>query len=140
VEGFGEEAEEGGDLGGSLVMYITLIAEKLTSSSANRISAQLFVNSHTSRNSVSAASANAASSSTVVILNLSTTSPPYFASNVSGSCALDGRLWLGVVCTFACPTAVEVDVDVSVFGCTPKMISIAVSRSHVSCGNTLCDL
>lgn len=62
-----------------------------TSSSLNLMSAQLLLNSQTSRSRVSAASANAASSSAVLRLKRNTTSPPYLANKADGTCGREGR-------------------------------------------------
>lgn len=96
---------------------------ELTSSSARRISAQLLVNSHTSRNSVSAASANFSSSNGVLRLNRRTTSPPYLARSFAGSWD-DGREALSTR-------------GRSTLGGRPKTFSTAVSRNQATCGKTL---
>ena len=65
---------------------------KLTTSFESLISAHSVVNSHTSRKSTSTASAKAAASSAVRILNLKTTSPPYLDSTIEGGVVLEGGL------------------------------------------------
>jgi hypothetical protein len=102
-----------------------LEALRRTSSSRRRISAQFWVNSHTSKKRVSAASAKACSSAGVLKLNRRTTSPPYFANKVFGSSELDG---CGREPCLSEPALTG-------FG-TRKTFSIAKSRSHVRLGST----
>ena len=99
-----------------------------TSSSRRRISAQFWVNSHTSKKRVSAASAKAFSSAGVLKLNRRTTSPPYFANKVFGNSELDG---CGKEPGLTRPALTG-------FG-TRKTFSMAKSRSHVKFGSTLRD-
>lgn len=93
------------------------------------MSAQLLVNSQTSKYNVPAASANAVSSAAELKLNLRTTSPPYLASNVAGSWEVIGPDEVG----FSYAGWVTV-------GGAPNSFWIAVSRNHVNLGNVLCDL
>jgi hypothetical protein len=92
------------------------------------MSAQFWVNSHTSKKRVSAASANAFSSAGVLKLNRRTTSPPYFANKVFGKSELDG-------------CGKEPDLSepaLTGFG-TRKTFSMVKSRSHVRLGSTFRD-
>jgi len=97
--------------------------EILTSSWLRRISAQLLVNSQTSRKSVSAASASCSSSNGEDMLNRRTTSPPYRASSFPGSW-VDGRE------DFSAPGRIA-------FGGRPKTFSTAVSLNQATWGKTL---